>query len=80
VQLPQTPRVSPCGEKNEKTHPPLHLFPSLFFSSSPTDTPRRPATPDHALFVGDLAPEVTDAALAAVFRAKYQSVRSAKVR
>ncbi|OQS07904.1 hypothetical protein THRCLA_00104 [Thraustotheca clavata] len=34
---------------------------------------------DYSIFVGDLAPEVTDDALFAVFSAKYASVRGAKV-
>ncbi|KAE9620462.1 hypothetical protein Lal_00019866 [Lupinus albus] len=41
---------------------------------------RRPdAGPDHSIFVGDLAPDVTDFLLQETFRANYLSVRGAKV-
>ncbi|KAK6646105.1 hypothetical protein PHAVU_L009343 [Phaseolus vulgaris] len=41
---------------------------------------RRPdAGPEHSIFVGDLAPEVTDYLLQETFRAHYPSVRGAKV-
>ncbi|XP_072991799.1 polyadenylate-binding protein RBP47B' [Typha latifolia] len=41
---------------------------------------RRPdAGPDHSIFVGDLAPDVTDYLLQETFRAHYPSVRGAKV-
>ncbi|KAL1323952.1 hypothetical protein HN51_034161 [Arachis hypogaea] len=41
---------------------------------------RRPdAGPDHSIFVGDLAPDVTDYLLQETFRANYPSVRGAKV-
>ncbi|KAJ2306918.1 hypothetical protein IWW54_004573 [Coemansia sp. RSA 2705] len=36
-------------------------------------------TPEHSLFVGDLAPEVTDVQLAHEFRCRYASARTAKV-
>lgn len=35
--------------------------------------------PDHSIFVGDLAPDVTDYLLQETFRAHYPSVRGAKV-
>ncbi|XP_004486966.1 polyadenylate-binding protein RBP47B' [Cicer arietinum] len=41
---------------------------------------RRPdAGPDHSIFVGDLAPDVTDYLLQETFRTHYPSVRGAKV-
>ncbi|WJX69639.1 Polyadenylate-binding protein rbp47b' [Trifolium repens] len=41
---------------------------------------RRPdAGPDHSIFVGDLAPDVTDYLLQETFRTHYSSVRGAKV-
>lgn len=41
---------------------------------------RRPdAGPEHSIFVGDLAPDVTDYVLQETFRAQYPSVRGAKV-
>ncbi|KAG6528481.1 hypothetical protein ZIOFF_010656 [Zingiber officinale] len=41
---------------------------------------RRPdAGPDHSIFVGDLAPDVTDYLLQETFRVTYPSVRGAKV-
>ncbi|KAF2312037.1 hypothetical protein GH714_027833 [Hevea brasiliensis] len=41
---------------------------------------RRPdAGPEHSIFVGDLAPDVTDYLLQETFRANYPSVRGAKV-
>jgi hypothetical protein len=41
---------------------------------------RRPDTgPDHSIFVGDLAPDVTDYLLQETFRVNYPSVRGAKV-
>ncbi|GMP22000.1 hypothetical protein CsSME_00000187 [Camellia sinensis var. sinensis] len=41
---------------------------------------RRPdATPEHSIFVGDLAPDVTDYLLQETFRTQYPSVRGAKV-
>ncbi|XP_021818088.1 polyadenylate-binding protein RBP47B'-like isoform X2 [Prunus avium] len=41
---------------------------------------RRPdAGPEHSIFVGDLAPDVTDYMLQETFRAQYSSVRGAKV-
>ncbi|WVY99359.1 hypothetical protein V8G54_025429, partial [Vigna mungo] len=41
---------------------------------------RRPdAGPEHSVFVGDLAPDVTDYLLQETFRAHYHSVRGAKV-
>ncbi|CAN1200128.1 Polyadenylate-binding protein RBP47B' [Linum perenne] len=41
---------------------------------------RRPdAGPEHSIFVGDLAPDVTDYLLQETFRTQYQSVRGAKV-
>ncbi|PUZ42597.1 hypothetical protein GQ55_9G595200 [Panicum hallii var. hallii] len=41
---------------------------------------RRPdAGPDHSIFVGDLAPDVTDYLLQETFRVNYPSVRGAKV-
>lgn len=41
---------------------------------------RRPdAGPEHSIFVGDLAPDVTDYVLQETFRAHYPSVRGAKV-
>ncbi|XP_058072273.1 polyadenylate-binding protein RBP47B' [Magnolia sinica] len=41
---------------------------------------RRPdAGPEHSIFVGDLAPDVTDYLLQETFRAQYPSVRGAKV-
>lgn len=41
---------------------------------------RRPdAGPEHSIFVGDLAPDVTDYLLQETFRTQYPSVRGAKV-
>lgn len=41
---------------------------------------RRPdAGPEHSIFVGDLAPDVSDYLLQETFRAHYPSVRTAKV-
>ncbi|KAJ0793116.1 putative RNA recognition motif domain, nucleotide-binding alpha-beta plait domain superfamily [Helianthus annuus] len=41
---------------------------------------RRPdAGPEHSIFVGDLAPDVTDHLLQETFRTQYPSVRGAKV-
>ncbi|EHA8588760.1 polyadenylate-binding protein RBP47B' [Cocos nucifera] len=40
---------------------------------------RRDAGPDHSIFVGDLAPDVTDYLLQETFRVQYPSVRGAKV-
>lgn len=41
---------------------------------------RRPdAGPEHSIFVGDLAPDVTDYLLQETFRSNYPSVRGAKV-
>lgn len=40
---------------------------------------RRDAGPEHSIFVGDLAPDVTDYLLQETFRAQYSSVRGAKV-
>ncbi|XP_021894202.1 polyadenylate-binding protein RBP47B' [Carica papaya] len=40
---------------------------------------RRDAGPEHSIFVGDLAPDVTDYLLQETFRAHYPSVRGAKV-
>ncbi|XP_068338253.1 polyadenylate-binding protein RBP47B'-like isoform X2 [Pyrus communis] len=41
---------------------------------------RRPdAAPEHSIFVGDLAPDVTDYTLQETFRTNYPSVRGAKV-
>lgn len=41
---------------------------------------KRPdAGPEHSIFVGDLAPDVTDYLLQETFRAQYPSVRGAKV-
>ncbi|KAJ8751217.1 hypothetical protein K2173_016398 [Erythroxylum novogranatense] len=40
---------------------------------------RRPDGPEHSIFVGDLAPDVTDYLLQETFRAHYPSVRGAKV-
>ncbi|XP_047324644.1 polyadenylate-binding protein RBP47B'-like [Impatiens glandulifera] len=40
---------------------------------------RRPDAPDHSIFVGDLAPDVTDYTLQETFRVQYPSVRGAKV-
>lgn len=41
---------------------------------------KRPdAGPEHSIFVGDLAPDVTDYLLQETFRANYPSVRGAKV-
>lgn len=41
---------------------------------------RRPdAGPEHSIFVGDLAPDVTDFMLQETFRTQYSSVRGAKV-
>ncbi|GMQ00222.1 hypothetical protein CsSME_00047407 [Camellia sinensis var. sinensis] len=41
---------------------------------------RRPdARPEHSIFVGDLAPDVTDYLLQETFRTQYPSVRGAKV-
>ncbi|KAH7434497.1 hypothetical protein KP509_06G020000 [Ceratopteris richardii] len=40
---------------------------------------RGEAGPDHSIFVGDLAPDVTDYVLQETFRLRYPSVRGAKV-
>ncbi len=41
---------------------------------------RRPeAGPDHSIFVGDLAPDVTDYNLQETFRSRYSTVKGAKV-
>ncbi|XP_051113839.1 polyadenylate-binding protein RBP47B' isoform X2 [Andrographis paniculata] len=40
---------------------------------------RLDAGPEHSIFVGDLAPDVTDYLLQETFRVNYQSVRGAKV-
>uniref|UniRef100_A0A2P2M2Q7 RRM domain-containing protein n=1 Tax=Rhizophora mucronata TaxID=61149 RepID=A0A2P2M2Q7_RHIMU len=40
---------------------------------------RRPDGPEHSIFVGDLAPDVTDYLLQETFRVHYPSVRGAKV-
>lgn len=41
---------------------------------------KRPdASPEHSIFVGDLAPDVTDYLLQETFRSQYPSVRGAKV-
>ncbi|XP_042513174.1 polyadenylate-binding protein RBP47B'-like isoform X2 [Macadamia integrifolia] len=40
---------------------------------------RTDAGPEHSIFVGDLAPDVTDYLLQETFRAQYPSVRGAKV-
>uniref|UniRef100_A0A7N0UGI7 RRM domain-containing protein n=2 Tax=Kalanchoe fedtschenkoi TaxID=63787 RepID=A0A7N0UGI7_KALFE len=40
---------------------------------------RHDAGPDHSIFVGDLAPDVTDYLLQETFRLQYPSVRGAKV-
>ncbi|CAM8916735.1 unnamed protein product [Rhodiola kirilowii] len=40
---------------------------------------RHDAGPDHSIFVGDLAPDVTDYLLQETFRLQYSSVRGAKV-
>ncbi|XP_052187657.1 polyadenylate-binding protein RBP47B' [Diospyros lotus] len=40
---------------------------------------RRPDGPEHSIFVGDLAPDVTDYLLQETFRTHYPSVRGAKV-
>ncbi|CAN4121003.1 unnamed protein product [Withania somnifera] len=40
---------------------------------------RRDAGPEHSIFVGDLAPDVTDYLLQETFRTHYPSVRGAKV-
>lgn len=40
---------------------------------------RRGEGPDHSIFVGDLAPDVTDYLLQETFRSQYPSVRGAKV-
>lgn len=66
--------------------PPLS---SLFLSSAAAPHLPRPRSQnlensknkpaDHSVFVGDLAPEVTDLALQEAFRAFFPSVRSAKV-
>lgn len=40
---------------------------------------RQDDSPDHTIFVGDLAAEVTDYLLQETFRARYQSVKGAKV-
>ncbi|KAK4356530.1 hypothetical protein RND71_025501 [Anisodus tanguticus] len=40
---------------------------------------RRDAGPEHSIFVGDLAPDVTDYLLQETFRTQYPSVRGAKV-
>ncbi|KAI8031534.1 Polyadenylate-binding protein RBP47B' [Camellia lanceoleosa] len=37
------------------------------------------AGPEHSIFVGDLAPDVTDYLLQETFRTQYPSVRGAKV-
>lgn len=48
-------------------------------SSECTDGAARVPAADHSVFVGDLAPDVTDYMLQEHFRQYYSSVRSAKV-
>lgn len=62
---------------------PLGMFAPLpshmGFSGSQAAVARFPAAADHSVFVGDLAPDVTDYVLQEHFRQYFPSVRSAKV-
>lgn len=51
----------------------------LNWASSGTGDRRFDAGPEHSIFVGDLAPDVTDYLLQETFRVHYSSVRGAKV-
>ncbi|KAD5317956.1 hypothetical protein E3N88_17902 [Mikania micrantha] len=51
----------------------------LNWASSGIEERRPDAGPDHSIFVGDLAPDVTDHLLQETFRTQYPSVRGAKV-
>ncbi|KAL3647570.1 Polyadenylate-binding protein rbp47b' [Castilleja foliolosa] len=51
----------------------------LNWASSGVGEKRADAGPDYSIFVGDLAPDVTDYLLMETFRASYTSVRGAKV-
>ncbi|KAJ6812934.1 uncharacterized protein M6B38_146360 [Iris pallida] len=55
-----------------------HTF-RLNWASFGTGERRTDAGPDHSIFVGDLAPDVTDYLLQETFRVSYPSVRGAKV-
>lgn len=47
--------------------------------ASPGTGERRDETPDYTIFVGDLAPDVTDYMLQETFRARFPSIKGAKV-
>ncbi|GJZ09904.1 polyadenylate-binding protein RBP47B' [Tanacetum coccineum] len=51
----------------------------LNWASSGVGERRPDAGPEHSIFVGDLAPDVTDSLLQETFRTQYPSVRGAKV-
>ncbi|KAM3315620.1 hypothetical protein ACQJBY_034009 [Aegilops geniculata] len=55
-----------------------HTF-RLNWASFSSGEKRPDAGPDHSIFVGDLAPDVTDYLLQETFRVNYSSVRGAKV-
>ncbi|GJN32463.1 hypothetical protein PR202_gb20977 [Eleusine coracana subsp. coracana] len=59
--------------------PNIHQAYKLNWASSSAGDKRSNDGPDHTIFVGDLAADVTDYMLEETFRASYPSVRGAKV-
>jgi RNA recognition motif-containing protein len=64
---------------NGQMMPNIEMAFKLNWASASTGDKRGDNGSDHAIFVGDLAPDVTDSMLEDVFRANYPSVRGAKV-
>lgn len=64
---------------NGQMMPNVEMAYKLNWASASTGDKRGDSGSDHTIFVGDLAPDVTDSMLEDVFRANYPSVRGAKV-
>lgn len=64
---------------NGRMMPNIEQAYKLNWASSSTGDKRGNDGPDHTIFVGDLAADVTDYTLEAIFKASYPSVKGAKV-
>jgi len=64
---------------NGQMMPNVEMAYKLNWASASAGDKRGDSGSDHTIFVGDLAPDVTDSMLEDVFRANYPSVRGAKV-